>query len=163
VGGGVPGGWDIWTQLYNHYVVVKSKIYVYVRPKYNNNNYQYPVNVGIFEDDDATIPVAHTSNMLLESGKGVFRMLMSHPQSTGASPCRMSLTYNPHKTYGIKDISDNIGRLGAPVTALPADQTYWFVWAQQPQSNPIIGDMNLDFTVVVDYYILFTERKSLDI
>lgn len=148
-----PSAYDIWTQFYQHYVVIGSKITI----QFNTNNISAtpPCVVGVYVNDDTSIvPTTHTG--ITENRLGHYALYT--PDQTTKSK-KISIGFSPKKFFGIKDIKDNIDRLGALVTANPSEQAYFTIWVagQLPTDDPIL----VNGWVTIDYKVLFSEPKDL--
>jgi len=148
-----PSAFDLWSQFYDHYVVIGSKITVTFNCATSSAT-SAPTIVGLLLNDDTTltptVPLAVIENRL-----GSYATFV--PNSINKKTLR--LTFSPKKFFGIKDIKDNIGRLGAQVTANPTDEAYFtiYVGALVPGENPDA----VNGLITIDYLVKFSEPKDL--
>lgn len=147
-----PMGHDLWANVYDHYCVVGSRI----RATF------VPVNAGTGQccfgirlDDDGSSSSIYVTDYI-ESGQSVYRLqpdnyLVTKPQS-------LSKGWSAKKWFGVKNIGDNISRIGAPFGSNPSDQAAFILWAGPVDESADLGAWNI--TVTIEYSVLLTEPKD---
>lgn len=150
-----PIGWDQWTQFYNHYVVVGSKITTWITAGNDNNNSD---GVCVFShlDDDSVIP--SDLSTLLEQGKVKYKICPGNMQTQRA--IKLTQFYSPTKYFNIDSIKDNLPRLGASVAADPTEQAAFVIGIQGVMPSGTYGG-RLQVLVQIDYIVEFSEPKDL--
>lgn len=141
-------GWDQWAALYNRAVVIGSKIQFYTSGVSSFNAMG-----GIYLSDDTTNFTDYQD--LVEANKGKMFRLMSN----NADPRKCSHTFSAKKFFNIKDVKDNMDRLGNAVTSsTPPDAAIFKTWIQ-PVDKYQTG--TLYATAVISYIVLFSEPKDV--
>lgn len=153
-----PMGFDQWSQLFRNYVVKGSKITVVrlgtVSPSDPLPDYTTAGKFGIYVSD-SEVPIYTKSTSYKEARKGMVKYVANSQRT--AQSCQAY--YSPRRVYGIKDIKDNQGRLGAAVTANPTELASYVLWTQlQDVKNEAI---NWRFEVTIEYIIQFDEPVDL--
>lgn len=147
LGGHQPMGFDIWTQMYNHYTVLGSKITV---KAVGMSSQGAPTYCGVIRTDVVTFP--HTSpNYVIE--EGFKTRILYNPRL----PTTYSLNYSAKKFFQVTNVKDNTARLGAQVTTNPVEEAYFHVW-QVPMD--VSTSQTITFDVTVEYIVLFSEPKK---
>lgn len=147
-----PSGFDQWSQFYNHYIVVGSKI----KCTYGTTSVTTTGGLsirGIFLSDDTTFSSLVTD--LLEQSQN--NRSISLPSAT--DPTTTSKTYSAKKYFNITNITDNWSRLGALVTTNPQEQCYFYVY--YGNINNTIDPIPLTVLVEIEYIVIFSEPKEL--
>lgn len=144
-----PMGHDTWASLYNHYVVLGSKITIKVAPKIVASTSM----VGVLLTDAATPPYSD-SDTYQEARKGSVRMISEEQ----GKPVTLVSKFSAKKFFNVKDVKDNVNRLGADSNVSPTEQAYYIIWVQSKS-----GTINADYTVIVqiDYIVSYSEPKDL--
>lgn len=147
VGGGQPMGWDNMAALYNHHVVLGSKITV----RYNCTTNDY-ICCGLFLDDNATI--AYTSyEGLIEAKKGNWTTFAG----TANGSRMLTNTFSARKYFNSKYPEDNT-QIQAAVNAAPNNQAHFCVWTQAVDRA---SALTIEMVITVDYIVKFMEPKDI--
>lgn len=145
-----PMGFDQWTSLYNHYVVVGARITVQpVTDSGQNTAAAYGVNL------QADTPLAYTDfTGFIEAKQGTTKYLVG-----GASvmPKPIYSSYSAKKFFNLKDIKDNLTRIGAPTGANPGEGAYFVVYYQILTATTDVQW----FTCTIDYIVDWSEPRML--
>lgn len=146
-------GWDQWSTLYNNAVVLGSKITVYNRGQYNTAGTFSAFMGGIYLSDDTTNFTDWQT--LVEARRGSF-MTVSSAAGTRA---KCTAYFSAKKFFNVKDVKDNMLRLGNGVsTSLPQNEAIFKVWCQ-PMDKSSNGTNY--FTAIIEYIVLFSEPKDV--
>lgn len=152
VGGHQPMAWDNWKALYNHYVVVGSKITVKVSAQHNAA--RTPTVVGLYLADDSTIPYTSYDG-LIESRKGTYTFVQIAQDTVQT----LTNTFGAKKFFNLTDVKDNVQRIGTTTEADPTEQAIYYIYSQ---SIGMAGtSLDLNIIVTVDYIVDFSEPKDL--
>lgn len=144
-----PMGWDQWTTAYNHYVVLGAKITC--NWSLNGTGTASNSVVGCYLADD--VSTAYTTyGGFIESKRGTHRFCVV-PRNT----VKTTSNYSAKKFFNVKDVKDNLDRIGAVVTADPSDQAFFICWAQ-PLDQTTTEVIRLVYTV--EYLVSFSEPKE---
>lgn len=149
--GNYPFGWDQWTALYNHYVVLGSKIRIYQFGQDDTSTSKVFGFLGCYLGDDATNYTDYTT--LIENRMGRFCRATSD-----SSLSRLTHTFSTKKFFNVKDVKDNLDRLGANVSSAPTELANFKVWAQ-PTNKTSSQTFYCNF--MVEWIVLFSERKDV--
>lgn len=146
-----PYHWDQWTSMYDHYVVIGSKITARFISRINDTSVPLANMVcGIRLEDNGSLG---STNPETECERDSRYRFLSHGRHT-----QVKSFYSPKKFFGIKDIGDNVNRLGASTTANPTEDVYFACWAAAP--NALDNPTMIDCHVMIEYIVMLTERKD---
>ncbi len=150
-----PKGWDQWTTFYNDYVVMRSTLTLSTS---GYNSTDPLVAGGILAVALSDTNGAYGSAMdCLEDPKVRFKRLAPN---TSAAPIIVTHSFDSKKFFHLKDIEDNITRIGANVTSQPAEAAYYFI--QYFTNNTAASSTAGPYCwMVIDYEIMFTSPKDL--
>jgi len=145
-----PLGYDQWQTWYNHYAVLGSKIRYYITP-YDNVSASRATTVACYISDDPTA----TSDVqtLIEQGRGSFGI---HGALSDA-PIKIGTKFSAKKFFNIKDVKDNMTRIGATFGAAPAEQASYIL---NMETSSTTSD-TYNILVVIDYIVMLSEPKEL--
>lgn len=144
-----PRGFDEIMTLYDHFVVLGSKITVHAA---NTDSAQAQM-YGISLRDTATF--AGTSAIMdqQELGNSVTECLA--PLGSAPNTGKLTMQCNPLKFLG--KVGYNGSELKGSASANPAEQCYWHIWAQ-PINNT--DSQPVRCSVIIEYYATFIEAKG---
>lgn len=148
-GGHQPMSYDQWSALYNHYVVLGSKITIKLLPIDGD---QSPGYCGIYLSD-GTVPPYTSAPEFAEARKGTWKLIIPAQSSSVTLTNKLSVK----KFFNVKDVKDNIDRLGASVTANPAEEAYYHFW--YGTANGSTDTIRIMYTI--DYIVQFSEPKDI--
>lgn len=143
-----PMGYDLWTQMYNHYCVLGAKIYV--KAADDGLSTGPATYSGVLLSDDSIIPHS-TSSGLMEEG---FKTRIAVFQR---KPIIMSCGYSAKKFFNVANVKDNVTRIGATISQNPFDQAYFHIW-QEPLDGS--STQTMFYSVVIEFVVLFSEPKK---
>lgn len=146
-------GYDQWLELYNHYVVLGSRMKISVSSSAAST--LAPAAVGIYLSDDTTI-VAAGATELLEQGHSKWRVI---PHTYGVKPTMITSNFSPKKFFNVTDVKDNLTRIGAAFGANPTEEAYFAVFCGPPDEATDVGTFYV--TVTIDYLVAFSEPKEI--
>ena len=142
-----PLGHDEWSLFYNHYVVTSSKINV----KFSGYDSQdKPVVIAVFISDDTVSAINPLK--LAEQGRCSYKLLNGF---SNISTPQLNQVYSARKFFNIKDVKDNFTRLGAPFTATPNEEAYYYVAATTLDGST--SAHKIGCIVTIDYYVTMSE------
>jgi len=149
-----PLGFDQWSTFYNHYIVLGSKIKATFSLAATGTEVGSIMVAGILLSDAASGPSDVTT--LVEQGnankKYSYFNLTDRPKT-------VSKGYSAKKFFNIANVSDNVTRIGAPVTAHPPESAYYGVFVGN--ANTSIDCPNILVMVQIDFITLYSEPKIL--
>lgn len=146
-----PMGHDTMATLYNHYVVLGSRVRVDWGQNSANSGTQDTV-VGCLLNDDST--TGHSSfESILESRKGTYKFL-----TTGRNSQSTYSKFSAKKFFNVKDVKDNLDRIGGTFGTTVGDNALYILWAQARDGASTI---TANFTITIDYIVLCSEPKDL--
>lgn len=144
-----PMGFDQMALQYEHYVVLGSKI-----------------NVSWTQDTSSTAPglcgtyvrgaagtASASSDDLIEHRRGTWAIIQ--PNVTYAPKTRAK--YSAKRFFNVKDVKDNLDRLGAAVTASPPELAHFVIWLQMFLSTTDTRTC----LVNIEYITLYSEPKEV--
>lgn len=148
-----PMKWDQMKIFFNHYVVIGSKITIRHLGGSSATGVGYVA--GIHLDDDNVIPGGGDLRYVIEQGKTQFKHINQ------AADVRTVLTqkFSCKKFFNIKDVKDNLSRVGAAVTADPTEQCLFNFWIASEDGTTTSNGGN--FLAVIDYIVLFSEPSDV--
>lgn len=154
-----PLYFDTYTALFNHYIVLGSRITVNLSS--GGNQQAEPAGQwGIYLNDDTTaITGTAAASQIQEQKKGVWSFLNMYSRDNARPASRLSLNFSTKKFFGIRDVKDNKFSLGASVTTNPTDEAYFTIWYNHPDValDPATAYAN----VVIEYIVQFSELKEI--
>jgi len=150
-GGHQPMGLDQWYLFYNHYVVVGAAISCTVSGSDSSETGSLGINMLL--SDDATVPSSLST--LVEEGRGTTQMQGGF-NAIGTRTVRGK--YSAKKFFNIKDIKDNVTRLGSPMGADPNELAVFTITIEDPALNTT---SDISILTVIDYIVLLSEPKDL--
>lgn len=151
-GGGQPLGYDQWLTFYDHYCVVRSKITVRFHPFGGDDN-SAKMAILVLADDTS---ISAGVSSLIQVNHVQFKSL--HPRKV--TDTVLKRTYNAKKWFNIKDVKDNLLRLGAAFNANPSEGAVFHVCC-----GSVFGVTAYQqaFTVCIQYTVLLSEPRELSI
>lgn len=147
-GGHQPLGFDQWTAIYNHWVVVAST----VRARYlinSDSTLDAMFLCGIYEDDDATNTLGVYE---LQEGSG---RKDSAVVSTNSPHATLYKSWKSKRKFSSNPLADVYQR--GTNAADPTESSQWCFWAYNYGVNSDRCDLHLD----IEYDVIFFERKDL--
>lgn len=149
-----PSNHDMWASLYNHYVVKGSKLTI----RACGTNGTNPSILAVQLNDDTTLTL--TSNtQIMEQGKARWTLVGNSISNGDMHKNKVTCTYSARKDHGIKDVKDNITRIGAAVGANPSEEMYYHVWTHAV--NASVDAAIIDCVVTIDYVVTYSELKDI--
>ncbi len=148
-GGHQPMGFDQMALQYEHYVVLGSKISVSWT---QDTSSTAPGLCGTYVRGAAGTASA-SSDDIIEHRRGTWAIIQ--PNVTYAPKIRAR--YSAKKFFNVKDVKDNLDRLGAAVTASPTELAHYVVWLQMFLS----ATDTRTCLVNIEYITLYSEPKEL--
>jgi hypothetical protein len=146
-----PYGFDQYVPtLYNHYVVLGSKLTATFTLGQPGTSVENNVVCGIMLNDSET---TH-NNMTLIREQGRARWTMVSP--TG-NPRSVSKKYSAKRFHGVANVTDN-EHLGGTYLSNPNEQAYYHVFACSAAPN--VNPRNVLISVVIDYICLLKEPNT---
>lgn len=145
-GGHQPRGWDELIALYDHAVVIGSKITI----QYANEDPTNPILVGITLKDTATTETNY--NNYAEAGNTIYKQVGAQG-STGDNG-KVSYSFN-NKFLGIFDPMSEADVQNTSSTN-PTEQAYYHVWAASPTG---VDTSTVECTVSMEFIVVFKEPK----
>lgn len=147
-----PLGFDQLMAMYDHYVVVGSKITV----NFSNNSSLASDRaiIGVITDDNNSIP--GDVNQIIENGKGSYAYLQ--PLGSNNSSLSLSSTFSPKTALGVSHpmASEN---LRGDSSTNPTEGAYFNIWASAV--NALDNPVGITCTVLIEYVAIFTEPRQL--
>lgn len=148
-----PLGHDQWQNFYNHYVVLGSKITVYLTGTSSAESGGAMCTIQLSDDLTTSTDVT----VQIEQGRGTYKLINGF---TGINPIKITSRYSAKKFFNIKDVKDNLDRIGVGFGADPADVAAYVLTVKD--LNSTTGSiLKLDAFVVIDYVVLLSEPKEL--
>lgn len=148
---------DLMVTVYNHYVVTGSKITCRFTNGATSANYQSASVCGVYLDDNAT---DHTSYIaLMENGRGQSKMVaQSATRGSDSQICRQ--TFSAKKFFGVKDVDDNVNRIGASSGSSPSEDAYFVVFSQGVDPTAVDNPLPILCTITIEYCTIWSERTE---
>lgn len=144
-----PMGRDTYATLYQHYVVESARISIQSFAR----NIDAPVIVGVYVHDQTGLGYVDSSGFI-ESQKGTWLCQSIH-QSKNSKALRTN--YNAKRFFNLKDVKDNVARIGAAIGSNPTEQSIFSLWFQTKDGST----QNQYFNVTIDYTVIFSEPKDI--
>lgn len=155
-GGHQPLGADQWATFYNHYTVLGAKCTAYC-DVYGTVAGDAIVLTGKLTDKSVFTPT--TVNHVIEENKSKWRFLTAKDGSKSSGS--VTLYYSPKKFFNLKNVQDehDLRGITGDSGTNPTENAYFHVavGGMNPADNPTACNVR----VVIEYRVLFTERKDL--
>lgn len=149
-----PFGHDQWALLFNHYVVIGSKITCIITPSATGTT--MPVVATLALTDDNTYSVTNAT-LMCEQNRTRYKLI----QPSSNKPVYMSKTFSPKKFYNITDVKDNLQRIGATFGGSPVDGAFFAVIISPTDPNVTDNPPSFNVWVTIDYIVSLSEPKEL--
>lgn len=167
VGQNTALGHGVYSKIYNHYVVLGSKITVKVLPRgiadganaFNQAVAFDPIMIGCYLDDNNSPEVGTTADDLIASWRGNYKFISGSAESLGKS-VKLVNTFSAKKDLCYKDPRDAQYQIGADCNTNPIEAMYFVIWGYNVEQSNKPAAVRL--VVTIDYVVLYTERKELD-
>lgn len=144
-----PMGYDQYSALFNHTIVLGSKM---TCRWFIDTGANAPMQVGSYLSDTTTVPYT-TPDEFIEAKKGTARTYNGRQAQSVITTSKFST----RGFFKVKDVSDNVDRLGAGVGGTPSEQATYVIWFAT--SNGSTDTMYCQVTI--DYIVMFSEPKDL--
>jgi len=154
-GGHQPLNYDLWAQLYNHYVVVGAKCTAYFHD--DNNASSQGVMFGISLTDDHITTA--DPGLLMEQGTTNYRFGNGGPADNAGRGLKCTKYFSAKKFFNITNITDNTQRLGAGVTSDPTELAFFNIFCGHTPGSASDLAAHL-VTVIIEYIVIFSEPKE---
>ena len=157
LGGHQPFMYDKMADNYNHYLVLGSKITVTFWTE--DAAGIYGAIAGIKLADDLYIAPTGGVQTVIEHGPkySTWRFLRTNANDNH-NPVTVTKTFSAKKFFGIKDIKDNRGEMGAAINANPTESAYFILFASHPDQSTDLPIIHANVTI--DYIANFSEPKD---
>lgn len=146
-----PQGWDTWTSMYNHYTVLGSKATLTYSASAGTTTGTV-AHIGCFITDDTSIPYTNGYE-IIGAKRGVFTQITAGDVRIKT----LRIPFSTKKQFNVRDMKDNLDRLGASVGANPSETCWFNMWIQAMDG----GTFTANITCVVDYIVLFSEPAEM--
>lgn len=152
-----PLMYDMMATLYDHYLVLGSKIKVNFWCELADQLYVTICGVKL-NDDIASMPTGGIPNVI-EHGNAYTRWRYLRMLASGdKTQATVTHKYSAKKFHGVADAKDARNELGAAVGSSPTEQAYFTLFTGHPDGST---DVNPVYAlVVIDYIVLFSEPRD---
>jgi len=159
---GQPSQWKLWSQLYNHYMVVYARVTAtFLIPAATATASSTPMTFFIRLDDDYSLTGVGSATQfrtITEGGKTHWKTVMQ-----GSNPTRHVIKgwFSPRSLFRIVDPMDCQTRVGGSINPPvdPPEQGYFLIGGIT-NDNSANGANGIDMTVTIDYYVKFSEPQD---
>ena len=157
LGGHQPFMYDKMAENYNHYLVLGSKITVTFWTE--DAAGIYGAIAGIKLADDLSIAPTGGVQTVIEHGPkySTWKFLRTNAHDNH-NPVTLSKTFSAKKFFGLKDVKDNRGEMGAAINANPTESAYFILFASHPDQATDLPVIHANVTI--DYIANFSEPKD---
>lgn len=146
---------DQYAAMYDHYLVLGSKIRAqfYV----NSNSVTYAGAVGIKIDDNANT-TSLVETLLEHNSRNISYRMMYCRTDSSPSMAVVKQYYSPRRFFGFRNPRDARDSIGAACGASPTEQCYYNLFVGTPDNSEDLAEIGV--TVTILYMVLFTEPKD---
>jgi len=148
-----PMNFDMWSALYNHYVVVGSKIRVTFN--FGTTAQADGFVCGCFVSDDLSYTTDPTT--MMEQGLARYKIRNANAFKPGAPT--VTCGYSAKKYFNLTNVMDNVLRVGAGINNNPADTANFIIFCG-PTPASTVDLTAIMCTVIIDYIVIFSEPKE---
>lgn len=143
-----PLAWESWKVFFNHYVVLGSRINLYFTAQTADTRGIVGVNL----IDSKNVTYADTSDYM-EQKRSRFGFFNHSNKAV-----KLSKSFSARKFFNVKDVKDNVDRLGADILSSPTDLAFYHImWQADGTSTKTVHG-----TVVLDLICLFSEPRLIN-
>lgn len=146
-----PSGHDQWAQLYGQYIVKSARLRISAAVGAGQTEWSV---MGVYLSP-ASVLTATSHSELIEQGKSTWMLL---PPSSANPARRLSGSYDAKTEYNIKDVKDNVSRLGAAFGANPTEQCFFVVWLQSFGGS---ATTDVKWVAELEYDVIMSEPKEI--
>lgn len=147
---GQPMGFDQWATLFNHYVVLGSRISVEWALEEQNQSFV----AGTYLNDDNTLIYTKFADFK-QARKGSQRVLVNQRNRVITSS-----NFSAKKYFNVKDVKDNTDRLGGSITSNPSEQAIFVIYGQAMDGA---SNVNARYLATIDFIVLWSEPRDIPI
>lgn len=151
-----PMNFDEWSSLYNHYVVVGSKISAQVFFN-GTTTYSNGLMMGVNLQDDTSLSTDPST--VMEQGLSRYRITAATPTANSSRGIKVSKGFSCKKFFNLTNPTDNVTRVGSGVGSSPTEKANFIVFAGSPPGS--VEDLpDIHCNVIIDYVVIFSEPKG---
>lgn len=147
--GRAPMGFDQWAALYNHYIVLGSKMTCQIVVPQSETELYW---AGVYLSDTITVPYT-TGTAFREARKGTSKLC----NPSYGKPQFITSKLSTKKFFNLTDVNDNRDTIGAPVTSNPSEVASYILWVQALNAGTVAATI----AVTIEYIVAFSEPKDL--
>lgn len=150
-----PMNFDEWSSLYNHYVVVGSKITatLHLGTGVGANGSLFGINL---QDDTS---VSTDPSTLMEQSLTKYKLANYANTQNSGNGSVVTKGFSCKRFFNIANPTDNITRVGAGIGSSPIEAANFIVFFGPPPG--VVTDYtSVNATVVIDYIVMFSEPKG---
>lgn len=147
-----PYGWDEYTTLYNHYIVLGSKIELVATNSGDDTNSMNLIS--LYVSANSTV-ASNALTDVLERPNQKYILVGAR----NAGPKKLWKNFSAKRFFDLTDLNDNRDHMGAAVNADPTEQAYFIVAASPYQAG--VNTNATACTIKITYIVRFSERKNL--
>lgn len=155
LGGHQPLAFDQWSVFYNHYVVVGSKIKATFSSQTSSPSTNGFFIHGITLQDDPTF----TANPFHLMEQPLTKVTKQSVHTNAQRIKSVTRTFSAKKFFNVTNVTDNISRIGAPVTANPSEQAYFIVYTGN--ADPLADSQAVTVLIEMEFIVIFSEPKEV--
>lgn len=146
-------GYDTWSSLYNHYVVTGAKISIKSLSASGSALHNDPAAYGIYFSDDTSVPYTDFTGFV-EAKRGTYGTVTGQRNTVSRTA-----KWSARRYFDVKDVKDNMLRIGAPISNSPNELCMANIWWQCLDSSQATSEQ--DFVITIDFVARFSEPKDL--
>lgn len=150
-----PMNFDTWSTLYNHYLVVGSKITA--RLHSNSTDVAGGLLFGINLSDDLTF--SSDASTLMEQGLSRYRMANVSSNANSGNGLVVSKGFSCKEFFNLTNPTDNINRVGSTVLNNPNEMAFFVIFMGTPPGS-VVDLSSYSITVQIEYIVIFSEPKE---
>jgi len=148
-----PMNHDTWATLYNHYVVVGSKVTVTFHNPTTTGNDGLLCGVNLHAGSALASTVVET---IMEQGTTRYKLVNASLSANRGNGAVVRRGFSCKKFFNLANPTDGITRIGSAQGANPAEQAFFIVFCgAPPASSADYGAVQA--TVVIDYIVIYSE------
>lgn len=152
-----PFMYDKMADNYNHYLVLGSKITVTFWTEDAAGIYGAIAGIKL-SDDMAIAPTGGVQTVIEHGPKYSTWKFLRTNANDNHNPVTVSKTFSAKKFFGLKDVKDNRGEMGAAINTNPMETAYFVLFASHPDQATDLPVIHANVTI--DYIANFNEPKD---
>lgn len=155
-----PYGWTRLTNMFEDYVVLGAKLYLYLQGDDYSVGAKGPIAITLYRTRLGVVAESSVQE-IIEKTDHTHGARFTLFQKQGERKDKLQIAGSTKKQFQIKNVRDNWSYVGQDVSNSPAEQAF-FMLAGQPVVPAGYGDWTVQALAVLSQVVLFNQAKELN-